>query len=68
MMKGGYILKRVSIFRTTHYLFITWKPDISAQKMDSFLYTEEKDDRQRKKGDDAGVKALKNVSKQPDRN
>ncbi|MDQ1269932.1 MAG: type secretion system protein TrbE, partial [Thermodesulfobacteriota bacterium] len=46
-------------FRTTHYLFITWKPDISAQKMDSFLYTEEKEERQRKNGDDAGVKALK---------
>jgi type IV secretion system protein VirB4 len=27
--------------------------------MDSFLYTEEKDEHQRKKGDDPGVKALK---------
>ena len=51
--------KKGKHFRTTHYLFITWKPDISAQKMDSFLYTEEKDEHQRKKGDDAGVKALK---------
>ncbi|WP_320041264.1 VirB3 family type IV secretion system protein [uncultured Desulfobacter sp.] len=51
--------KKGTHFRTTHYLFITWKPDISAQKMDSFLYTEEKDEHQRKKGDDPGVKALK---------
>jgi type IV secretion system protein VirB4 len=42
-------------FRTLHYLFITWRPDISSQKLNSFLYTEENQD---KKKEDIGAKSL----------
>jgi len=47
--------KKGKHFRTSHYLFISWKPDVSTQKLNSFLYT---DENQEKKKDDVGVNSL----------
>lgn len=53
--------KKGKHFRTIHYLFISWKPDISTQKLSSFLYTEE--NQEKKQNTDLGFKSLKSFQK-----
>lgn len=47
-------------FRTRHYLFISWRPDLSDQKLSSFIFNDEEDDLQSTKSkENLGLKSLK---------
>lgn len=46
-------------FRTRHYLFLSWRPDLSDQKLSSFIFNEETDNHSAKKSkENPGLKAL----------